>query len=207
MFLDRVKIWVRGGDGGDGAATFRREAHVPRGGPDGGDGGRGGSIYLVTDPGETMLRDYQHKHHFRGEAGGRGSGDKRHGKAGGDLILKVPPGTGVFDDGSGALLADLVSRAAAGARRARRARRARERALRHVHAPDAAPRAERRTRRRALDPPRAPVDRGDRAGRAAERGQVHAAGGADCGAPEDRRLPVHDPRAQPRRARPLGRRR
>jgi GTPase len=110
MFLDRVKIWVRGGDGGDGAATFRREAHVPRGGPDGGDGGRGGSIYLVTDPGETTLRDYQHKHHFRGEPGGRGTGDKRHGKAGRDLVLKVPPGTGVFDDGSGALLADLVSR-------------------------------------------------------------------------------------------------
>ena len=96
MFLDRVKIWVRGGDGGDGAATFRREAHVPRGGPDGGDGGRGGSIYLVTDPGETTLRDYQHKHHFRGEAGGRGMGDKRHGKAGRDLVLKVPPGTGVL---------------------------------------------------------------------------------------------------------------
>ena len=110
MFLDRVKIWVRGGDGGDGAATFRREAHVPRGGPDGGDGGRGGSIYLVTDPGETMLRDYQHKHHFRAEPGGRGTGDRRHGKSGRDLVLQVPPGTGVFDDATGSLLADLVSR-------------------------------------------------------------------------------------------------
>ena len=110
MFLDRVKIWVRGGDGGDGAATFRREAHVPRGGPDGGDGGRGGSIYLVTDPGETTLRDYQHKHHYRGEPGGRGMGDKRHGKAGRDLVLSVPPGTGVYDDASGDLIADLVAR-------------------------------------------------------------------------------------------------
>ena len=110
MFLDRVKIFVHGGDGGDGAATFRREAHVPRGGPDGGDGGRGGSVYLVTDPGETTLRDFQHRHHFKAEPGGRGTGDKRHGKAGRDLVLKVPPGTGVFDDESGALLADLVAR-------------------------------------------------------------------------------------------------
>ena len=58
MFLDRVKIWVRAGDGGDGAATFRQEAHVPRGGPDGGDGGRGGSIHLRVDAGQTTLRDF-----------------------------------------------------------------------------------------------------------------------------------------------------
>src|SRR5919108_335821 len=65
MFLDRVKIWVRAGDGGAGAATFRKEAHVPRGGPDGGDGGRGGSVYLRIDPGQTTLRDFQYKHHFK----------------------------------------------------------------------------------------------------------------------------------------------
>ncbi len=110
MFLDRVKIWVGGGAGGDGAATFRREAHVPRGGPDGGDGGRGGTVHLRVDPGETTLRDYQHRHHFRAEAGGRGEGARRHGKAGSDVTLVVPPGTGVFDDASGALLADLVAR-------------------------------------------------------------------------------------------------
>ena len=73
MFLDRVKIWVRAGDGGDGAATFRQEAHVPRGGPDGGDGGRGGSIHLRVDAGQTTLRDFQHRHHFRAEPGGRGT--------------------------------------------------------------------------------------------------------------------------------------
>jgi len=78
MFLDRVKIWVRAGDGGDGAATFRQEAHVPRGGPDGGDGGRG-----------TRAR--------------------RHGKAGDDLTLDVPPGTAVYLDETGELLADLVA--------------------------------------------------------------------------------------------------
>jgi GTP-binding protein len=109
MFLDRVKIWVQAGSGGDGAATFRREAHVPRGGPDGGDGGRGGSIYLIVDPGQTTLRDFQHRHHFKAEPGGRGERARRHGKAGQDLRLPVPPGTGVYDDGSGGLMADLVA--------------------------------------------------------------------------------------------------
>ena len=110
MFLDRVKIWLHAGDGGDGAATFRREAHVPRGGPDGGDGGRGGSVYLRVDPGETTLRAFQHRHHFKAAPGGRGTGDRKHGKAGGDLTLTVPPGTGVFDDASGEIIADLVAR-------------------------------------------------------------------------------------------------
>jgi GTP-binding protein len=109
MFLDRVKIWCRAGDGGGGAATFRREAHVPRGGPDGGDGGRGGSVYVVVDPGQTTLRDFQYKHHFRAEAGGRGERAKRHGKAGADLVLAVPPGTAIIDDASGELVADLVA--------------------------------------------------------------------------------------------------
>jgi GTP-binding protein len=109
MFLDQVRIWVRGGDGGDGAATFRREAHVPRGGPDGGDGGRGGSVYLTVDPGETSLRDFRHAHHFKAVSGGRGAGQRMHGKAGSDLTLKVPPGTGIFDDESGELIGDLVA--------------------------------------------------------------------------------------------------
>jgi GTPase len=109
MFLDRVKIWVRAGDGGDGAATFRKEAHVPRGGPDGGDGGRGGSVYLRVDPGQTTLRDFQYRHHFKATPGGRGTRARRHGKAGDDLILDVPPGTAVLDDESSALLADLVA--------------------------------------------------------------------------------------------------
>jgi len=109
MFLDRVKIFLNAGNGGDGAATFRREAHVPRGGPDGGDGGRGGSIYLTVDPGETSLRDYRQAHHFKGTPGGRGYGQRMHGKAGHDLILKVPPGTGIFLEETGELLGDLVA--------------------------------------------------------------------------------------------------
>src|SRR5919108_1329377 len=108
MFLDSVKVWLRAGDGGAGASTFRREAHVPRGGPDGGDGGRGGSIHVRVDPGETTLADYRHKHHFRAEAGGKGSGARRHGKAGRDLVLTVPPGTAILDEGR--LMADLVGR-------------------------------------------------------------------------------------------------
>ena len=109
MFLDRVTVFVRAGDGGDGAASFRREAHVPRGGPDGGDGGRGGSLYLRVDPGQTTLSDFRFKHHFKAGSGGRGGGSRRHGKAGGDVELSVPPGTGVFDEGSGDLVADLVA--------------------------------------------------------------------------------------------------
>jgi GTPase len=109
MFLDQVRILVRAGDGGDGAATFRREAHVPRGGPDGGDGGRGGSIELRVDPGQTTLREYRDHRQFKAGSGGRGTGSKRHGKAGQDLSLTIPPGTAVYDDASGALLADLVS--------------------------------------------------------------------------------------------------
>jgi GTPase len=109
MFLDRVTIFVKAGDGGDGAATFRREAHVPRGGPDGGDGGRGGSIHLRVDAGQTTLRDFRYKHHFKARAGGRGERARRHGPAGDDLVLDVPPGTAVLDDESGALIADLVA--------------------------------------------------------------------------------------------------
>jgi GTP-binding protein len=109
MFLDQVKIWLRAGDGGAGASTFRHEAHVPRGGPDGGDGGRGGSITLRVDPGQTTLRDFRYKHHFRATPGGRGEGARRHGKAGHDLVLDVPPGTAVYDDATGELLADLVA--------------------------------------------------------------------------------------------------
>ncbi|MDA8202693.1 MAG: GTPase ObgE [Chloroflexi bacterium] len=109
MFLDRATVWLRAGDGGDGAVSFRREAHVPRGGPDGGDGGRGGSIYLRVDVGQTTLSDYRYHHHFRAEAGGRGAGARKHGRAGPDLELGVPPGTAVLDAESGELVADLVA--------------------------------------------------------------------------------------------------
>ena len=109
MFLDRVTIWLRAGDGGDGAATFRREAHEPRGGPDGGDGGRGGSILLRVHPGETTLRDFQQKRHYKATPGGRGERARRHGKSGEDLVISVPPGTAVVDEVTGQLIADLIT--------------------------------------------------------------------------------------------------
>jgi GTPase len=108
MFLDDVRISVRAGAGGDGASTMRREAHVPRGGPDGGDGGRGGSVYLRVDAGQTALHDFRYKHNFSAPPGGRGERAKRHGKSGDDLYLAVPPGTGVIDLATGELIADLV---------------------------------------------------------------------------------------------------
>ncbi|MES1239590.1 MAG: GTPase ObgE, partial [Chloroflexota bacterium] len=104
-----MKIFLKAGDGGAGASTFRREAHVPRGGPDGGDGGRGASIMLRVDAGQTTLRDFQYKHHFRATVGGSGQRARRHGKAGDDLVLDVPPGTAVYDDATDELIADLVA--------------------------------------------------------------------------------------------------
>jgi GTPase len=109
MFLDDVRIAVRAGAGGDGAATFRREAHVPRGGPDGGDGGRGGSVFLRVDVGQTTLLDFRFRHEFKATPGGRGERSRRHGKAGDDLVLAVPPGTAVLELETGALIADLVA--------------------------------------------------------------------------------------------------
>lgn len=108
MFLDEVTLTITAGRGGDGAATFRREAHVPQGGPDGGDGGRGGHVSFLVDAGQTTLGDYRFKHHFRAGDGGRGEGSRRHGKNGRDLDLPIPPGTMIFDARSGDLLADLV---------------------------------------------------------------------------------------------------
>jgi GTP-binding protein len=107
MLTDRVRIFVKAGDGGAGALSFRREKFVPRGGPDGGNGGRGGDVILEVSPHHNSLRDYRFKHHFVTPPGGRGGGSRRHGKDGADLVLKVPPGTLVLDD-SGVGLGDLL---------------------------------------------------------------------------------------------------
>jgi GTPase len=93
MFADQVRIFVAGGSGGDGSTSFRREAHVPRGGPDGGDGGSGGDVVLTVDVGMTTLGDlHQHRHH-RAKPGGHGAGRKAHGRNASDVVLRVPPGT------------------------------------------------------------------------------------------------------------------
>jgi len=108
MFTDHAKIYVKAGDGGAGALSFRHEKYVPRGGPDGGNGGRGGHMILEVTRQMNTLQDYRYKHHFVAGSGGRGGGSRRHGKDGPDLILQVPPGTVVKDE-SGATLADLVN--------------------------------------------------------------------------------------------------
>jgi len=108
MFADRARIHVSGGAGGDGAGTFRREAHVPRGGPDGGDGGHGGSVILVVEPGMTTLGDFKRKRHFSGTDGGRGTGRKAHGRNGIDTTLRVPPGTLVRTHPDGELVGELL---------------------------------------------------------------------------------------------------
>ncbi len=98
-FTDRAQIHVEGGGGGNGALSFRREPHVPRGGPDGGNGGRGGRVVLVADPQVTDLSRFRHAVHHRGPSGAPGEGKGRHGKAGADLEVAVPPGTRVLRDG------------------------------------------------------------------------------------------------------------
>ena len=108
MFTDRVKIFVKGGDGGAGALSFRREKFVPRGGPDGGNGGRGGNVILEVSRQLNSLQDYRFKHHFPAGRGGRGGGSRRHGKDSADVVLQVPPGTLVKDE-DGKTIADLVA--------------------------------------------------------------------------------------------------
>ncbi|MCV0403368.1 MAG: GTPase ObgE [Chloroflexi bacterium] len=108
MFSDRARILVAGGTGGDGASTFRREAHVPRGGPDGGDGGRGGSVILVVEAGMTTLGDFKRSRHFRAAHGGRGMGRRAHGKNAPDVTIRVPPGTLVRSHPDGEFLGELL---------------------------------------------------------------------------------------------------
>lgn len=108
MFFDEIRIFVASGDGGNGAVHFRREKYVPRGGPDGGDGGRGGSVILRVAPRMNTLSSFQGRQHFRAERGGHGGGSNKTGKNGEDVIVLVPPGTVVRDEETGRLLGDLV---------------------------------------------------------------------------------------------------
>ncbi|MHB8630564.1 MAG: GTPase ObgE [Candidatus Limnocylindria bacterium] len=109
MFLDRARLMVKGGDGGRGVISFRREAHVPRGGPDGGDGGRGGSVVLRVDSGMTTLSDFRFRKTLDAESGAPGGGKNKSGKAGADLVVRVPEGTIVVDRATGERVADLVT--------------------------------------------------------------------------------------------------
>ncbi len=109
MFVDRAKINIRSGKGGDGAVTFRREPYVPEGGPDGGDGGKGGDVVFKADNSLRTLMDFRYKRKYQAENGQNGMKKKRFGKKGADLIIKVPPGTMIIDEESGALMKDLIN--------------------------------------------------------------------------------------------------
>lgn len=108
MFYDTARIYLKAGDGGNGVVSFRREKFVPEGGPDGGDGGRGGNIAFIVDEGLRTLVDFKYKRHYKAERGQHGQGKNKHGRSGQDLILRVPPGTLIRDADTGEILADLT---------------------------------------------------------------------------------------------------
>jgi GTP-binding protein len=107
-FLDQCKIYLKSGDGGAGALSFRREKFIEFGGPDGGDGGRGGDIVFVAADNLNTLIDYRYRQHFRAPDGSRGRGRERTGAAGADLVLKIPAGTQILDENNEEVLADFV---------------------------------------------------------------------------------------------------
>ena len=108
MFVDRVAIYVEGGRGGDGCVSFRREPYVPRGGPDGGDGGHGGSVLIIAEAGVDSLAGVISRQQWKAPRGKPGSGAKKRRRSGKDLVLRVPPGTLVLDAKEQFVIKDLV---------------------------------------------------------------------------------------------------
>ncbi len=108
-FVDRIELYVKGGDGGNGCCSFRREKYVPKGGPSGGDGGNGGNIIIRAIAGTDSLADIANRKHWRGDRGGHGTGSDCHGRSAEDTIIRVPPGTIVYDRARGNILRDLVN--------------------------------------------------------------------------------------------------
>jgi GTP-binding protein len=109
MFYDRAKIYVKGGDGGNGIVAFRREKYIPEGGPCGGDGGKGGNVIMIADEGLRTLIDFKYKQHYKADRGQHGQGKGMHGKGAEDLILRVPLGTVVKNAETGEVIADLIT--------------------------------------------------------------------------------------------------
>ena len=107
MFVDYTKVIIKSGDGGNGAVSFRREKYVAAGGPDGGDGGKGGNIIFEVDPDSNTLIDFRYNRKFKAQNGENGSGAHKYGKSGEDLVVKVPKGTIVKDAQTGKVIADL----------------------------------------------------------------------------------------------------
>ena len=108
QFIDEAQLYVKAGRGGDGCLSFRREKYIPRGGPDGGNGGHGGSIFIEASPMLHTLADFEYQRHYRAEDGDHGRGKNQHGRRGEDCVIQVPCGTVIFDRQTGAPLADLV---------------------------------------------------------------------------------------------------
>ena len=108
MFIDRARIFVKAGDGGNGMSSFRREKYVPQGGPSGGDGGRGGDVLLTVDENLNTLIDFRYKRQFKAEPGGHGQTKNMHGQGADTMVISVPPGTVVREEESGRVLADLT---------------------------------------------------------------------------------------------------
>lgn len=107
-FVDEAKFYVKGGDGGNGCVSFRREKYVPKGGPNGGDGGRGGSVYIRATPKIQSLIDFKYRSHFKAGRGGHGQGKDKHGAKGSSLVIEVPTGSVIKDVDSGQILVDLT---------------------------------------------------------------------------------------------------
>jgi GTP-binding protein len=109
MFVDQARIFVKGGDGGDGVCRFRREKYVPRGGPDGGDGGDGGNVVFTASTRVSTLLDFRYKRHYEAESGNPGEGQNKHGRTGNDIVIPVPIGTLLKDESTQTLIGDLTS--------------------------------------------------------------------------------------------------
>ena len=210
-FLDQARVYVRSGDGGAGAVSFRREKFIEFGGPDGGDGGRGGDVVVECADGLNTLIDFRYQQHFKAKTGMHGMGRNRAGGRGADAVLKVPVGTQVFDEESGAMLADLtepgervvVAKGGNGGFG--------NAPFHHLDQPLAAPRQSRPGRDRAHARPAAQADRRRRSHRPAERRQIDLPRRGLGRQAQDRRLSVHHPpsrsrRRQDRRARLRARR-
>lgn len=108
-FIDEVKITIQSGDGGSGCVSFRREKFIPRGGPDGGDGGKGGDVILQSSPNKRTLYDFRYKRHLKAKNGAGGQGKRKAGKKGNDIVIEVPAGTVIINIGTGETLKDFVA--------------------------------------------------------------------------------------------------
>ena len=187
-FLDEAKVYIRSGDGGNGCVSFRREKFIEFGGPNGGDGGRGGDVIVQAVDGLNTLIDYRYQQHFKAKNGRGGMGKDRHGASGDDIVLKVPAGTQVYEEDGETLLADLT----AVGQRVVLARGGNggfgNAQFKSFDQPGAAPRQSRPARRGAHHPAAPQADRRCRHHRAAQRRQIDLSRGGERGQAEDRRL-------------------